>query len=256
MIKKWFFAIHLLVIAFMTHPVPADETRTLSIVRGDGFWPPYEWVDNGVLKGFHIDLVREVAAALGLRVEIESYPWLRALMMIREGRADAISYLAWAEEREQFACYVKENQLHTARVGFLAFKNREAPVDYSGDLEQLKDQMICTLFGQIYGKAFEEATYLKREDVKTEELVLKKLKAGRCKVGVGYIDDYRAAAIKLGFDKDIEYFTPYLSEHPVYLAFSKLRKHEGLARRFAKGMASFKNTPRYRELLKKYNIPQ
>jgi len=70
MMKTWCFVIYVLMALFMSHPiVEAEDTQDLLIVRGNGFWPPYEWVENDVLKGFHIDLLREVAAELHLQIQ-------------------------------------------------------------------------------------------------------------------------------------------------------------------------------------------
>lgn len=255
--KKWYAVFQILAVVIMVHSVIAAEApQNLSIVRGNGFWPPYEWTEEGILKGFHIDLVKEVAAKLQLNVQFQSVPWKRAINMIQKGEADAITYLARTEEREKFANYFEGNQLHQARVGFFSLKEREQDIKYTGKLEQLKNFKICTLLGQTYGTEFEQATYLKIDKTKTEEVVLKKLIKGRCEVALGYIDDYKIAIQKKGIDKDFVNFTPYVSEHPMYFAFSKARKLEALAKRFAEAMELFKTTPRYQELLKKYDISE
>ncbi len=257
MMRTWRFAIYVVMALFMYHPtLAAEDTRDLIIVRGDGFWPPYEWAENGVLKGFHIDLLREVAAELHLQVHFKSYPWKRAINMVKSGEADAITYLARTAEREQFALYLEGNQLHLARIGFFTLKKREHTIHYSGDLEQLQNSRICTQYGQTYGTAFEQATYLMKDEVRTEEQVLKMLLAGRCDIAVGYLDDYKIAVQQKGLEKDIVFLIPYLSEHPMYVTFSKAKKHEKLATRFAEGMKVFKNKFRYQELLKKYNISE
>lgn len=255
--KTWCFAVYVVMAFFMFHPsLAAEDTGDLIIVRGDGFWPPYEWTENGVLKGFHIDLLKEVAAELHLQVHFKSYPWKRAINMVESGDADAIIYLARTAKREQFALYVDGNQLHLARIGFFTLKKWKHIILYSGDFEQLKNSRICTQYGQTYGTAFEQATYLMKDEVRTEEQVLKMLLAGRCEIAVGYLDDYKIAVQQMGLEKEIVFLTPYLSEHPMYVAFSKAKKHEKLAARFAEGMKVFKGKFRYQELLKKYNISE
>jgi len=255
--RIWCFTIYVVMALLISYStLAAEETQDLIVVRGDGFWPPYEWTENGVLKGFHIDLLREVAAKLHLQVHFKSYPWKRAIKLLESGEADAISYLARTPEREQFALYVEGNQLHLARIGFFMLKKREHTILYSGDLEQLNNSRICTQYGQTYGTVFEQATYLMKDELRTEEQVLKMLFAGRCEIAVGYLDDYKIAVQQMALEKEVVFLTPYLSEHPMYVAFSKAKRHENLAARFAEGMKVFKSKFRYQELLKKYNISE
>lgn len=51
-------------------------------------------VVDGVLTGFHIELVQEAARYIDLDVRFESLPWNRDIEMLKKGDADAITYMA------------------------------------------------------------------------------------------------------------------------------------------------------------------
>jgi polar amino acid transport system substrate-binding protein len=40
-----------------------------------------------------------------IKVVFETYPWLRAINMLKKGQADAISYMGKSVEREDFAYF-------------------------------------------------------------------------------------------------------------------------------------------------------
>jgi polar amino acid transport system substrate-binding protein len=232
----------------------AQPVETLTIVRGDGFWPPYEWTEHTELKGFHIDLIEAVATTLQIKIQIESYPWKRAIKMVKDGNADAITFITRTKEREKFLYYMKGNQLHLSKAGLIMLKGNKHNINFTGDLSQLRKFTICAQFGHYYGEKFEQATYLDVDDgAKSSEQLIKKLINGRCELAVGY-RYVKEVAEKKGLGSDLVNLTPHLSVHPMYIAFSKPRHREKIAFLFSEAMTFFKSTPAYRALIKKYNL--
>jgi polar amino acid transport system substrate-binding protein len=243
-----FIIIILTQVAFAT-----DKKKSLTIVRGDGYWPPYEWIENDKLVGLHIDLVKEVSKTLGLKVIITSYPWLRAINIIKKGQVDAILFIARKKDREEFVHYDERNELHISRTSLIVMKERLHEIKYSGDLKQLKKYTICGQQGFSYGKLFEQASYLTidRGAITVVQLI-EKLMHKRCDLAVGY-DYVKEVARKKGFKHKFVELKPDISAHPMYIGFSVAKKNLTLAKRFAKAMKLFKTTDRYKQLLKKYN---
>ena len=84
----------------------------LSIVRGDGDYPPYEMILDGKLKGVHVDLVKRVAAKLDFKVEFESVPWSRAVAMIEAHCFSAYGGVVVAKKRPSIdwrSCPVRQS---------------------------------------------------------------------------------------------------------------------------------------------------
>lgn len=69
-------------------------------VAGDNNFPPFEYVDeNGVYKGFDVDLLRAVGLETGLDIELVPMPWSEALEALNLGRVDAIQGMKFTPER-------------------------------------------------------------------------------------------------------------------------------------------------------------
>ncbi|MFN2351147.1 MAG: transporter substrate-binding domain-containing protein, partial [Kiritimatiellia bacterium] len=70
------------------------------IVGGDHNYPPYEFLDNdGQPAGYNVDLMRAIARAVGLELEIRLGPWERMLRSLEVGAIDAIQGLFYSPAR-------------------------------------------------------------------------------------------------------------------------------------------------------------
>ena len=71
-------------------------------VAGDKDYPPYEYVDdNGIYKGFNIDIIRAISIELGLDIEIIPMTWDEAVRALEEGEVDAIQGMIKSYDREE-----------------------------------------------------------------------------------------------------------------------------------------------------------
>ncbi|HEX5684207.1 MAG TPA: transporter substrate-binding domain-containing protein [Ideonella sp.] len=231
---------------------------SLLVVRPDGSWPPWETVVNGEPAGIHVEMVQSVSKALGVPVVIQSYPWLRAIRMLKQGEADAITYMSRTAEREQFGYFMEGNILSSTRIGLFILKSNERKLSFSGDLSSLKGYKLGTCRGFSYGEMFDNANFLDKDNgAEDEYALLKMLAAGHVQIAVGYVGDMKFAAEKLGMADSVSLLSPVLSERrDLYLVFSKAKQHQELARRFSEAMKAYKQKPEYRELLRKYGVSE
>ncbi|GAB6098030.1 hypothetical protein JCM14469_42840 [Desulfatiferula olefinivorans] len=254
--SRYWWGIVVVVIAAMAEVVIAADAPThLLVVRPCGSWPPWEIVsENGDLTGVHIELVTEAARALNLSVTIETYPWKRAIEMLKDGQADAITYMTKTEERKHYGVFVDGNALSASQIGFFVLHRNYDDIRFNGDLGSLAGYTIGTCRGYSYEEGFDTADYLTKDDGAIDEkALLQKLMAKRFKIAVGYVNDIKYNAKQMGLSQQITFLKPFLADRRVvYLVFSKARHHDALARRFADAMVAFKTSPAYRELLDRY----
>lgn len=74
------------------------------MIATDATWPPFEYVDPETreIVGFDIDLMRAIAEAAGLEVQITNVSWDALLAGVSQGQYDAaISVITITEERRQ-----------------------------------------------------------------------------------------------------------------------------------------------------------
>lgn len=61
-----------------------DESITLR-VAGDNNHPPYEYVDeNGIFKGFNVDIMNALSIELGIHIEYMPMEWSNAVKALEE----------------------------------------------------------------------------------------------------------------------------------------------------------------------------
>lgn len=75
----------------MNFNLNAVEIQKVTILADENY-PPYTFVENGVLKGIYVDIVMESAKLISARykVEIVGVPWKRGIETIKAGKALAI----------------------------------------------------------------------------------------------------------------------------------------------------------------------
>lgn len=80
-------------------PVLSDEIPVLTVVTTE--YPPFEYVENGILQGHDVDTVRCVLQTMGYEPIFKVLPWARAELMVRRGNADLLFSLTKSPERER-----------------------------------------------------------------------------------------------------------------------------------------------------------
>ena len=72
------------------------------VVGGDNNYPPYEFLDSdGRPSGFNVDMIRAVAEAMGLEVEIRLGPWAEVRRAAESGKIDMLQGMFYSEKRTQ-----------------------------------------------------------------------------------------------------------------------------------------------------------
>lgn len=91
--------IFILLITFSHLKVDALPIDTIR-VAGDNNYPPYEYVDdNGIYKGFNVDIMRAIAIELGIEIELIPMPWYQAISALERGEVDAIQGMTYSSQR-------------------------------------------------------------------------------------------------------------------------------------------------------------
>jgi len=226
--------------------------REIVIVRTDENHPPYEMNVAGRMTGLHIDIIDEVAKKLRINVRYVTVPWSRALYMMKTGKADAISFVSKVPEREAYIIYHDGNVLSRSSIVFLIMVNRKNELRFDGNLRSLKSFNIGLQADFSYGTQFDRADYLNKISVKTQAHLLKLLLNRRIDYAAVYLNDVKS--ILKGKDgRKFVVLKPSFSPTASYLGFSRKRNHAKLAKEFADAMKVFKQSFKYRQILRKYH---
>lgn len=216
-------------------------------------YPPYQYEENGQLKGFVTAIVREVFARMEHPITITVYPFARSLEMVKYGEADAIFTAAKNPEREAFADFPRE-VLVDQQMSFFVHAN--SSIVFNGDLRKFGRYRIGVIIGYRYGAVFDEAVSTgilpNIQKVTNQEGNAKKLAAGRIDVWMCNREQAFSVIRRLGLSETIKELTPAVQVIPTYLAFSKKRNLGDLGERFSRELRKMKEDGTYDRIIADY----
>lgn len=225
----------------------------ITVVRGDEPYPPFEMVVDGRLTGLHIELVEAAAQKIGASVKWENLPWKRALQMIETGQADAVTYITRTPEREAWAVFLAGNVLSSSEVRFIALKEQSGRIKFDGNLPRfLAQHRPIVVRGFMYGSA--ELDALKKLEGNNMQDLVRMLKAGHADLAVVNWGDFVGAFKGKPELALVASLKPPILTIQNYIAFSRSKKSDDLARRFAAALSDYKNSEEYAALVRRYQI--
>ena len=224
--------------------------RTIIVGTSTGY-PPYYYLEKGQLKGICVDIVNEVSNRMGIVIKYEQYPWKRMLYFGKTGKVDAVMPLFKTKERQQYL-YFLNNRLAYEENNFFAYK--KSNIDFTGSLMALRFYKIGVVKDYSYGENFDQAAYLSKIEVYSDEALLKMFSFKRFDLGIGNRSVILYHAHQLGIANQIEFLQPAVTRNPLYIGFSKKREHKRLAETFSKELEAFQSTPGYMEILKAFGL--
>jgi polar amino acid transport system substrate-binding protein len=116
-------------------PVIAHADRpTMTVVTS--IYPPYQYLDNGEVKGTHTETLRQVLTRMGYDPVFRLVPWARAEASARAGTADLIYSLTYSPSRARH--YYFTNPISEARDVFFSLSDRGLQWQELDDLAGLR----------------------------------------------------------------------------------------------------------------------
>lgn len=80
----------------------ANESKTTIVVRGDIYYPPFEFInEEGEPDGFNVELFKLIAKDLGLKYTLQLEPWASVWSDLESGKADVILGMMVSERRAE-----------------------------------------------------------------------------------------------------------------------------------------------------------
>ncbi len=83
-----------------------EETEKTYVFASDATWPPLEFVDNGVLTGFEVELVPLIGEKAGVSMVVKNIPWDTIFAGLANGAYDGVaSGVTVTEERKAIMAF-------------------------------------------------------------------------------------------------------------------------------------------------------
>ena len=242
----------LLIIMLVAPMAGADDV--LHVYRDDEQYPPFEMLDdNNRLTGFHIELIRAAAKAANLDVTFHSVPWKRALLAMKEGEGDAVSYISKNSERSEYLVFDERNIMSEVRHQLMVVRGLGALSEFDGRLDSLNGSRIGVVRGFSYGEVFDMHTGFERVFANGQPQLIDLLAYQRVDAIVVYPLNLDFGLLERPGAPDYKLLAPPITSHPAYIAFSRKTNPQKL-QRFSQGMAEFKASEAYQKLRGEFRV--
>ncbi|MCK5110588.1 MAG: transporter substrate-binding domain-containing protein [Arcobacteraceae bacterium] len=144
-------------------------------------WPPFNFNENGVAKGFSIDYINLLAKKLGIKVEyVKGYSWTQFMDMLQTPALDVIINIVKNKQRAKTISFTDD--FYTAQNAIYAHKDNSN----FNTLEDLKNKTIA-MPKDFFAQKFTEKHYpcIKQILVKDQVEALKLLSLGKVDATIG-----------------------------------------------------------------------
>lgn len=226
----------LLFLVLATTPAHADTYRFASIPPalpetlecGTNEFPPFTYADaNGHAAGIEVDVVREAARRLGLKVNISVLPWPRLIASMRAGALDCMFAAFITPERLGYMNFTRV-PLHVSRLAL--YSHRTSAFSFER-IEDLRGKRIGTLRDfrtvDVLDEALNQGTFAERVYGNDFDQLFEMLAQKR--VDVVIVNDQVARAVLRKRQDDAIIEQPVaLSSNAAFLTFSRHRNFDNM----------------------------
>ncbi|MGD2038645.1 MAG: ABC transporter substrate-binding protein, partial [Desulfobacterales bacterium] len=179
--------------------------------------PPLNYVENGVLVGSSVDIVKEIQRRVGSGEPIQVYPWARAYKMALEKENVILFGMTYTKVREDKFKWV--GPLATKRDILVAKKGSGIKINSLEDAKKVK--RIGTLRDDTRERLLKRHGFTNLEPVSDEQLNAKKLALGRIDLWAYKIPGLRTVCDLAGVNYTEFEEVYHLREIDLMIAFSK-----------------------------------
>jgi ABC-type amino acid transport substrate-binding protein len=228
-----------------------DKTILTVAIEEVGYFP-FNYKENGEIKGFSIDVLKYIEANSKYRFEFSILPWPRALYLVEKGKIDIILTLFKASDREKKYHFIEPNYAYEINQLFTLTDN---DFKFTGQLQQLSPYSVGTVREYSYGVDFDQATYLNKLPVLTEDVLLKLLLGKRIDLMIGNPLAFDDLISKMKVGSQVKAIQPYISLTPVYMALTRKREdYKDILQTFKTRIEKLKASTYYQDLLNRYKL--
>jgi len=228
------------------------QAKELKVGLGELDYPPFYFQKGGKYYGAAIEIAQYIAEKLGHTLSFERYPWRRVQFYLRTGKIDMVVLYFKTPEREKYVEYTDTPHLYESSY-LIVSKGTE--ISYNGNLKELQSYKFGNVRGYSHGDKYNNASYLNKQHVNNEKLLIRMLLAERFDIAVGNKAVVNMYAKQEKLHDKISFLIPPIDKGPNFFAFSKVRKDANeLVQAYSTEIRNFITTDAYRQILKKYGF--
>jgi len=179
--------------------------------------PNLNYIDNGELVGYSVDVVKEIQRRTGSSDEIRVLPWARAYNMAVKDKNTVLFSVTLTDERKDLFKWICP--LITKRDILIALKDSDLSITNIDDAKKVN--RIGTIRGDSKERLLLGLGFKNLEPVSSEQQNLNKLILGRIDLWVNKQPGLKATCEQAGIDYRLIKEVLHLRERKLCIAFSK-----------------------------------
>ena len=211
--------------------------------------PPLNYVDNGVLVGPSVEIVKEIQKKVGSKEQIQVYPWARAYKLALEDENVILFGMTYTKVREDKFKWV--GPLATKRDILVAPKKSGIKINRLEDAKSVN--RIGTLRDDTRERLLKRNGFTNLEPVSDEQLNAKKLALGRIDLWAYKIPGMRTVCDLAGVDHTQFEEVYHLRKMELMIAFSK-KTSDAIVQQWADAFDELSKDGTILEIRKKWNL--
>ncbi len=211
--------------------------------------PPLNYVENGVLVGPSVEIVKEIQKRVRSQEQIQVYPWARAYKIALEDENVILFGMTHTKVRQDKFKWV--GPLATKRDILVAKKGSGIKINSLEDAKKVK--RIGTLREDTRGRMLKRHGFTNLEPVSDEQLNAKKLALGRIDLWAYKIPGLRTVCDLAGVDYTEFEEVYHLREMDLMIAFSK-KTSDSIVQKWRDGFNEMLADGTIMQIRKKWNM--
>lgn len=179
----------------------ASAKEVLNITHS--YFEPFVWSEDGVSKGIYVDVIKEaVENRMGIEVQFTDYPWKRAQILVKKGKADGFITIPTSARLE----YAEAGNVYVAMgsIEIVTYSNHPRFEDMKKiqKIPDLQGYKILTYIGNGWAEKNLVGLNVEYGGITLKEVLMKlAFKRGDVVPGIRQINLYNIK--KFGFKDDI-----------------------------------------------------
>lgn len=229
-----------------------DKTTEKSVIVVSANWAPYEFEENGVVKGISVDIVEEAFTRMGYKVIKKILPFSRAIEMLKNGEIDMITDVKNTIKYQEIGVFSKEPIITTYTSLFV---KSDSDIVFNGDILTLESYKIGVIRDYTYGKNFDVAVknkLIKTEAVDDKMQNINKVLDNRLDMCI----ENRLVLLETlkanNKDESLKELKPEVNQTPVYAWFSKKKNHQKMIDEFDQKLIEIKQDGTFEKIYNSY----
>lgn len=119
-----------------------ENSEKIIRIGGNAEYKPYEYLENGEVTGFSIDVVFKIFENLGYKIEYTNMSFDGLMSALQSGKVDVLTGLTPTEERKKYVDFSERYYVGQQ----IAIANKSNPID---GIENLKNKKIGVQIGTL-----------------------------------------------------------------------------------------------------------